>query len=86
MFYNMDSSLISNLLIRIINSYESFKKIPTISEHFRRFSENFWKSQKCVKDVLINHFESFPKILEHVPHFQRFSKIFQNIWKVLKMA
>ena len=63
------------LLIKTINSYESFKVIPTISEHFRRFSEDFPKILEVCKNALktvLNNFRSFPRISEHFRSFPKF--------------
>merc|ERR1712082_496339 len=77
MFYNMDSSLISNLLMKIIDSYGSFRLIPIISDHLRPFPntsedfpkifENFQKFPKVSEDfrTLPNVSEDFPKILKN---------------------
>ena len=62
MLYNMDSSLVSNLLIKIINSYVSFKIIPIISDHFRPFpntSEDFpkiFENRKNALKMVLNNF------------------------------
>ena len=86
LFYNMDSSVISSLLIKTINSYESFKVAPIISEHFRKFSEDFPKIFEICKNALktvLNNFRSFPRISEH---FRSFPKFFRKFWKVSKNA
>ena len=88
MFYNMDSSLISNSLIKIIDSYGSFRLIPIISDHLRPFpntSEDFpkiFENRKNALKTVLNHFRSFPKMSEH---FQRFPIIFRKFRKVLKI-
>ena len=87
MFYNMDSSVISNLLIKIINSNESFRIIPIISDHFRPFpntSEDFPKIFENCKSALktvLKHFRSFPKISGY---FRTLPKISENFPKISK--